>query len=43
MNELIWIGNTLYPRWFVIAFVAGNFLVPFVMAGIIAIMRRFQP
>lgn len=19
MNELIWVGNTLYPRWFVIA------------------------
>lgn len=22
MNDLIWIGNTLYPRWFVFAVIA---------------------
>lgn len=35
MNDLIWIGNTLYPRWFVIAIAAAVFIAPFVIAAII--------
>lgn len=26
MSDLIWIGNTLYPRWFVVAVAAGVFV-----------------
>lgn len=29
MNDLIWIGNTLYPRWFVFAVIAVAILAIF--------------
>lgn len=39
MNDLIWIGNTLYPRWFVfavtaVAIVAASFAIGAVIVGI---------
>ena len=34
MNELIWVGNTLYPRWFVIAVP----IVIIVMISIVGVM-----
>lgn len=27
MFDLIWVGNTLYPRWFVIAVAVGGILL----------------
>lgn len=37
MNDLIWIGNTLYPRWFVFAVIA---LAVFVIAGLVVWLAR---
>lgn len=37
MSELIWVGNTLYPRGMVILFAAAVVLVPF-MIGCMAIV-----
>lgn len=31
MSELIWVGNTLYPRWFVIAVPLALVLTPFLL------------
>ncbi len=31
MDDLIWIGNTLYPRWFVMAIPAAVFIAPFLV------------
>lgn len=36
MGDLIWIGNTLYPRGFVIAVVAAIFIAPFIIAAIVS-------
>lgn len=43
MYDLIWIGNTLYPRWIVFAAVAAvpvTFLVADILFGIFQIIRR---
>ena len=40
MSDLIWIGNTLYPRWFVIGVVGLVFLTPFVIGALVSILRR---
>ena len=34
MGDLIWVGNTLFPRGTVILFVLAVFLVPFVIGWI---------
>lgn len=39
MNELIWIGNTLYPRWFVIAVPVAMVAVPFGIYGLVSLIR----
>jgi hypothetical protein len=36
MNDLIWIGNTLYLRWFVIAVPVTVLLVIIVVAAVAA-------
>jgi len=36
MSDLIWIGNTLYPRWFVIAVVLGGLALLAVLCSWIA-------
>ena len=36
MRDLIWVGNTLYPRWFVVAVVIGAFMV---VVGLVTIAR----
>lgn len=38
MNELIWVGNTLYPRWFVLAVPTAIFLTPLLIAGVIRLV-----
>lgn len=44
MNDLIWVGNTLYPRGLVIMAVALAFIAPFVIVGavklVLALARR---
>lgn len=42
MSDLIWVGNTLYPRWFVIIIVVMVFLTPFIIAGIVQIVLKFK-
>lgn len=39
MDDLIWVGNTLYPRGMVILAATLVFLTPFVIAGIIKLVR----
>ena len=34
MTDLIWVGNTLYPRWFVFAVPIAIVIVPYLIAGI---------
>lgn len=36
MYDLIWIGNTLYPRWFVFAVAIGVFLILFIGLNLLA-------
>jgi hypothetical protein len=40
MTDLIWIGNTLYPRWVVFAAIG---LVVLTFAGISAFVSRGKP
>jgi hypothetical protein len=40
MNDLIWVGNTLYPRWIVIAVAVVLFIAPFMVASVVQILRR---
>ncbi len=40
MNDLIWVGNTLYPRWFAIAVPVALISVPFLVVGIASLVRR---
>lgn len=44
MNDLIWIGNTLYPRWFVLFVTVGciptAFLLTYSLFKIVQIIRR---
>lgn len=42
MDELIWVGNTLYPRWFVIAVPAAVFLTGLLLVGIASRRRRIS-
>lgn len=43
MTDLIWIGNTLYPRWFVIAVVALVFCaIVFVPLAIRYVAMKIQ-
>ena len=35
MAELIWVGNTIYPRWFVIAVPTALALAPFLLIGVV--------
>lgn len=42
MGDLIWVGNTLVPRGVVIGFVMVVFLTPFVIAGVIQIVRAIK-
>lgn len=42
MSDLIWVGNTLIPRGTVILAVALTFLAPFVIVGIVQLVRRKQ-
>ena len=43
MSELIWVGNTLYPRWFVFAVPMALVAAPFVIAGIVTLFRGKPP
>lgn len=40
MNDLIWIGNTLYPRWFVMAVPLALVITPYVIAAVVSGLRR---
>ena len=38
-TDLIWIGNTLYPRWFVIGVVASPVIVVIVIGLVVRIVK----
>jgi hypothetical protein len=40
MNDLIWIGNTLYPRWLVMAVPLALIFAPYLVAGVVSSMRK---
>ena len=40
MNDLIWVGNTLYPRSMIIGSVAAVFLAPFVIGACLMYVKR---
>jgi hypothetical protein len=40
MNDLIWIGNTLYPRWIVLAVPLALILTPYLVAAAVSGMRK---
>jgi hypothetical protein len=45
MSDLIWIGNTLYPRWIVFAAIGAvpvTFLVADIIFCIVQIIRRHR-
>lgn len=39
MQELIWVGNTLYPRWLVIAVPVALVVVPFMIYGLVSFVQ----
>lgn len=39
MTDLIWVGNTLLPRWIVFAVPIALVMLPYLIAGVIATLR----